>query len=72
MLLDRALMLVFLFTGDYGVVKEKAGGDSSYEEALSALSSLITKRSRADKSNKGDRFELVFDYLKVSLLRLKI
>lgn len=42
------------------------GGDS-YEEALAALSSLITKRSRADKSNKGDRFELVFDYLKVSL-----
>ncbi|CAA7026739.1 unnamed protein product [Microthlaspi erraticum] len=50
--------------GDYGVVKEKAGGDS-YEVALAALSSLITKRSRADKSNKGDRFELVFDYLKL-------
>jgi folylpolyglutamate synthase len=36
-----------------------------YEEALDALSSLITKRSRADKSNKGDRFDLLFDYLKV-------
>ncbi|KAF3499834.1 hypothetical protein F2Q69_00045473 [Brassica cretica] len=45
------------------VMKQKTGGDS-YEEALAALSSLITKRSRADKSNKGDRFELVFDYLK--------
>lgn len=51
------------------MVKEKAGGDS-YEVALAALSSLITKRSRADKSNKGDRFELVFDYLKVSLFQL--
>ncbi len=36
-----------------------------YEEALAALSSLITKRSRADHSNKGDRFELLFDYIKV-------
>lgn len=38
---------------------------SSYDEAMEALSSLITKRSRADKSNKGDRFDLLFDYLKV-------
>lgn len=38
---------------------------SPYEEAMGALSSLITKRSRADKSNKGDRFDLLFDYLKV-------
>ncbi|KAF9595637.1 hypothetical protein IFM89_001510 [Coptis chinensis] len=38
---------------------------SSYEEALEALSSLITKRSRADKSNKGDRFDLLYDYIKV-------
>lgn len=36
-----------------------------YDEAMDALSSLITKRSRADKSNKGDRFDLLFDYLKV-------
>ncbi|XP_062156029.1 folylpolyglutamate synthase [Alnus glutinosa] len=48
------------------------GGDGSqkpsvtpYEEALDALSSLITKRSRADKSNKGDRFDLLFDYIKI-------
>ncbi|PKI46612.1 hypothetical protein CRG98_032954 [Punica granatum] len=38
---------------------------SPYEEAMEALSSLITKRSRADKSNKGDRFDLLFDYLKM-------
>lgn len=38
-----------------------------YEEALDALSSLITKRSRADKSNKGDRFDLLFDYIKVKI-----
>ncbi|XP_013718871.1 folylpolyglutamate synthase isoform X2 [Brassica napus] len=53
-----------------------ASGDS-YEEALAALSSLITKRSRADKSNKGDRFELVFDYLKLldleeDMLKMKV
>lgn len=38
---------------------------SSYEEAMDALSSLITKRSRADKSNKGDRFDILFDYIKI-------
>ncbi|KAL0383064.1 UNVERIFIED_CONTAM: Folylpolyglutamate synthase [Sesamum calycinum] len=38
---------------------------SSYDEAMEALSSLITKRSRADKSNKGDRFDLLFDYIKI-------
>lgn len=50
------------------------GGDGSqkpsmtpYEEALDALSSLITKRSRADKSNKGDCFDLLFDYVKVKI-----
>ncbi|XP_050155381.1 folylpolyglutamate synthase-like [Malus sylvestris] len=51
----------------------ESGGDGSsspppatpYEKALDALSSLITKRSRADKSNKGDRFDLLFDYLKI-------
>ncbi|KAJ6726993.1 FOLYLPOLYGLUTAMATE SYNTHASE-RELATED [Salix purpurea] len=36
-----------------------------YREALDALSSLITKRSRADKSNYGDRFDVLFDYLKI-------
>ncbi|XP_051122775.1 folylpolyglutamate synthase-like isoform X2 [Andrographis paniculata] len=37
---------------------------ASYEEAMEALSSLITKRSRADKSNKGDNFDVLFDYIK--------
>ncbi|CAI9774863.1 unnamed protein product [Fraxinus pennsylvanica] len=36
-----------------------------YDEVMEALSSLITKRSRADKSNKGDRFDLLFDYIKI-------
>ncbi|XP_065878133.1 folylpolyglutamate synthase isoform X5 [Euphorbia lathyris] len=36
-----------------------------FDEAMEALSSLITKRSRADKSNKGDCFDLLFDYLKI-------
>ncbi|EPS61030.1 folylpolyglutamate synthase, partial [Genlisea aurea] len=40
-------------------------GVSPYDEAMEALSSLITKRSRADKSNKGDRFDLLYDYIKV-------
>lgn len=38
---------------------------SEYEEALSAISSLITRRTRADGTNKGDRFDLLRDYLKV-------
>lgn len=45
---------------------------TAYEEALDALSSLITKRSRADKSNNGDRFELLSDYLKVNIFRFFI
>ncbi|XP_039016566.1 folylpolyglutamate synthase-like [Hibiscus syriacus] len=36
-----------------------------YESTLDALSSLITKRSRADKNNKGDSFYLLFQYLKI-------
>jgi hypothetical protein len=75
----QGLLLIFLFFSSSSSLDDNSnrieftclfllvtGGDS-YEEALAALSSLITKRSRADKSNKGDRFELVFDYLKVSL-----
>ncbi|CAI9091570.1 OLC1v1026635C1 [Oldenlandia corymbosa var. corymbosa] len=38
---------------------------SPFDEAMEALSSLITKRSRADKSNKGDRFDILFDYIKI-------
>ncbi|KAL2539920.1 Folylpolyglutamate synthase [Abeliophyllum distichum] len=38
---------------------------SPYDEAMEALSSLISNRSRADRSNKGDRFDLLFDYIKI-------
>ncbi|CAK9150874.1 unnamed protein product [Ilex paraguariensis] len=38
---------------------------SPYEEAMKAPSSLSTKRSRADNSNMGDRFDLLLDYLKI-------
>ncbi|GKU92010.1 hypothetical protein SLEP1_g5798 [Rubroshorea leprosula] len=48
--------------GKSGLAKSTA---TPYEEALDALSSLIMKRSRADKSNKGDRFDLLYDYLKI-------
>ncbi|KAK9123860.1 hypothetical protein Sjap_013462 [Stephania japonica] len=45
------------------------GGDytapSPYQEALDTLSALITKRQRADKSNNGDCFELMLDYMKI-------
>ncbi|KAJ8761410.1 hypothetical protein K2173_001541 [Erythroxylum novogranatense] len=48
------------------VGEDRKGSESAaYVEALDALSSLITKRSRADKSNKGDRFDLLFDYIKI-------
>ncbi|PKA51981.1 Folylpolyglutamate synthase [Apostasia shenzhenica] len=45
-----------------------AGSEASaavYEEALSCLSSLITRRTRADGTNRGDQFDLLFDYLKI-------
>lgn len=38
---------------------------TAYEEALDVLSSLIVSRRRCDKS--GDRFELMFEYVKVLL-----
>ncbi|GLT43809.1 hypothetical protein SLA2020_177400 [Shorea laevis] len=49
--------------GESGLAKPAAA--TPYEEALDALSSLITKRSRADKSNNGDRFDLLYDHLKI-------
>lgn len=57
------------------IVNVVKGGNESpkvdqYDEAMEALSSLITKRSRADKSNKGDRFDLLFDYIKASYFHL--
>lgn len=51
-----------VFGGGGGSSKPAA---TAYEEALDALSSLITIRSRPHKSNSGDRFDLLFDYIKV-------
>lgn len=48
--------------GEKGSTKQAR---SPYDEAMDALSSLITKRTRADKSNSGDRYDLMFDYLKI-------
>ncbi|XP_074576546.1 folylpolyglutamate synthase-like [Curcuma longa] len=36
-----------------------------YEEVLRCLSSLITQRTRGDGANRGDQFDLMFDYLKI-------
>ncbi|XP_050384941.1 folylpolyglutamate synthase isoform X2 [Argentina anserina] len=47
------------------MVQDGDASQTPYEAALEALSSLITKRSRADKSNKGDGFDVLFDYLKI-------
>ncbi|XP_020571135.1 folylpolyglutamate synthase isoform X2 [Phalaenopsis equestris] len=51
-----------------GMVGGEAGSSeplTEYEEALNCLSSLITRRTRADGANKGDNFDLLFDYLKI-------
>ncbi|KAF7141904.1 hypothetical protein RHSIM_Rhsim06G0126400 [Rhododendron simsii] len=45
---------------------------SPYDEAMDALSSLITKCSRADKTNKGDRFDILYDYIKMLDLEVPI
>ncbi|KAL9231390.1 hypothetical protein vseg_006624 [Gypsophila vaccaria] len=38
---------------------------SGFEDAMDALSSLITTRTRAEKSNSGDRFDLILDYVQI-------
>lgn len=38
---------------------------SDYERALEALSTLETRRVRADESNNGDGFDVMYEYLKV-------
>ncbi|CAI0412139.1 unnamed protein product, partial [Linum tenue] len=45
--------------------KESPAAPTSYDEAMEALSSLITKRSRGNNSNKGNQFDLLFHYLKI-------
>ncbi|XP_076953324.1 folylpolyglutamate synthase-like [Bidens hawaiensis] len=44
---------------------EASSNISPYDEAMDALSSLITQKSRADSTNSGLRFELMFDYVKI-------
>lgn len=38
---------------------------SDYERALDALSTLETRRVRADESNNGDGFDVMYEYLEV-------
>ncbi|CAL1374599.1 unnamed protein product [Linum trigynum] len=45
--------------------KESPAAPTTYDEAMEALSSLITKRSRGNNSNKGNQFDLLFHYLKI-------
>ncbi|OAY85380.1 Folylpolyglutamate synthase [Ananas comosus] len=45
---------------------------AAYEEALDLLSSLITRRTRADASNKGDHFDLMFQYINMLELESEI
>lgn len=49
--------------GDNG--SSKSSSLTSYEEALEALSSLIIRRTRADGTNFGDQFDVLFQYLKM-------
>ena len=56
---------VFSFFAEGGKGSPKSSSLSPYEEAMEALSSLITRRTRADDSNVGDQFSLLYDYLKV-------
>ncbi|RWR86143.1 Folylpolyglutamate synthetase [Cinnamomum micranthum f. kanehirae] len=44
---------------------ERKPSQSEYEKALDSLSSLITRRIRADGTDKGYQFELMVEYLKM-------
>ena len=52
------------FAGEMGSPERKSS-QSEYEKALDSLSSLITRRIRADGTDKGYQFELMVEYLKV-------
>ena len=51
------------YEGDNGLLESTV---SPYQEVLDALSSLITKRTRGDKSNKSVIFDVLFEYIKVN------
>lgn len=55
---------VFIFV-EGGNGSPKSSSLTPYEEALEALSSLIIRRTRADGTNFGDQFDVLFEYLKV-------
>ncbi|CAI8586218.1 unnamed protein product [Vicia faba] len=50
---------------DGGNGSPKSSSLTSYEEALEALSSLIIRRTRADGTNFGDQFDVLFEYIKM-------
>ena len=52
--------------GDKG--SPKSSSLTPYEEALEALSSLITRRTRVGDVNMEERFNVLFEYLKVRCL----
>ncbi|CAI0412145.1 unnamed protein product, partial [Linum tenue] len=59
------LLLMLLSVSYLKGEKESPAAPTSYDEAMEALSSLITKRSRGNNSNKGNQFDLLFHYLKI-------
>lgn len=71
--LKNLILMKFSFLFSCGVFSIAEGGDTvpktssltPYEEAMEALSSLITRRTRADSTNMGDQFNVMFEYLKV-------
>lgn len=46
-------------------MKVAVAEERGFSAALDALATLITKRKRADRSNKGESFHLLYDYLKI-------
>ncbi|KAF5794909.1 putative tetrahydrofolate synthase [Helianthus annuus] len=46
-------------------VRLTCGLNSAYDEAMDALSSLITKKSRSSKPVADQRFDRMFDYVKI-------
>lgn len=62
--LSRCLFFYPWFVeGDNG--SPKSSSLTPYEEALDALSSLITQRTRVGDVNMEERFNVLFEYLKV-------
>lgn len=57
--------MLFVSFAEGGSGSPKSSSLTPYEEALDALSSLIITRTRADNSNMGDQFDILFEYLKV-------